>query len=35
MEKDILGSARGIHMEYLPKELRAAYENDVKCCWTF
>ncbi len=32
MEKDILGSARGIHMEYLPKELRAAYENDVKCC---
>lgn len=32
MEKDILGSARGINMEYLPKELRAAYENDVKCC---
>lgn len=32
MKKNTLLRIRNINMEYLPKELRAAYENDVKCC---
>lgn len=32
MEKGILGSARGIHMEHLPKELKDAYESAIKHC---